>query len=211
MSYKTALLVVLALATLASCLGAPYPKQMVLQHLPTLAAVAALPFVSRRTRLSDASFTCVAAFLLLHILGARYIYSYVPYDRWSEALLGINLSETFGFQRNHYDRVVHFFFGLLWARPVWEVCVRSFQVPRRFAYYSAVEFVLAFSLLYELFEWSLTMLLSPADAGAYNGEQGDIWDAHKDMSLAFLGALLGILLTALAGRKAFTSSVSPPP
>jgi putative membrane protein len=62
--------------------------------------------------------------------------------------------------------------------------------------------VLAFSLLYELFEWGLTMVLSPQDAAAYNGQQGDIWDAHKDMSLAMLGALLGLALTARAARGA---------
>jgi len=51
---------------------------------------------------------------------------------------------------------------------------------------------LAFSLVYELFEWGLTMVLSPSDAGAYNGEQGDLWDAHRDMSCALVGALIAV-------------------
>ncbi|WP_265088482.1 DUF2238 domain-containing protein [Psychrobacter immobilis] len=52
------------------------------------------------------------------------------------------------------------------------------------------------SLLYELLEWGIAATLSPEAAEAYNGQQGDIWDAHKDMALALLGGLIaaGILL-----------------
>jgi putative membrane protein len=46
--------------------------------------------------------------------------------------------------------------------------------------------------IYEIFEWTLTLTLAPADAGAYNGEQGDMFDAQKDMALAALGALLAL-------------------
>jgi putative membrane protein len=193
--YPKALLSTAALLLLISCIGAPYPEQMYLQHIPTVVALALLAISGRRYPLSNAAFTCLVVFLMFHILGARYIYSYVPYDQWAKALLGTDLTSIFHFQRNHYDRVVHFVFGLLWVLPVWEVCVRAFKVPRRFAYYVAFEFVLAFSALYELVEWGLTMVLSPNDADAYNGQQGDMWDAHKDMALAMLGSLaaLGIL------------------
>jgi putative membrane protein len=200
------LFALLCAALAASCIRPPFPQQMVLQHLPTVALLLALPFLARRVPLSDAAFTCLAAFLLLHGLGARYIYSYVPYDRWSEALFGLGLTDAFGFRRNHYDRVVHFFFGALWVRPVQEICARTFRVPRRFSYYTAFEFVLAFSMLYELFEWSLTMVLSPGKAGAYNGEQGDLWDAHKDMALAAAGACVGLLVLRLRGQYSTNAS-----
>lgn len=194
---QNALLGVLAALAVASCVEAPFPGQMYLQHLPTVAAIVALGSLPRRYRISEAAFACLVAFLALHVLGARYIYSYVPYDDWSRAVLGFSLSDRFHWQRNHFDRSVHFFFGLLWVYPGWEIAHRHFRVPERFARYLAVEFVMAFSMLYELFEWSLAMVLSPQDAGAYNGQQGDIWDAQKDMSFALAGALLataGILL-----------------
>lgn len=198
-TYPKALLSTAALLLLLSCIGAPYPEQMYLQHIPTVVALALLAISSRRYPLSNAAFTCLVVFLMFHILGARYIYSYVPYDQWAKVLIGTDLTSVFHFQRNHYDRLVHFVFGLLWALPVWEVCVRTFKVPRRFAYYAAFEFVLAFSALYELFEWGLTMVLSPNDADAYNGQQGDMWDAHKDIALAMLGSL--VALGALAVRS----------
>ncbi|MBQ1495124.1 MAG: DUF2238 domain-containing protein, partial [Acinetobacter sp.] len=53
-----------------------------------------------------------------------------------------------------------------------------------------VQFVMASSLVYELIEWWIAIGLSPEDAENYNGQQGDIWDAHKDMFLATLGSIL---------------------
>jgi putative membrane protein len=190
-AYQRSLLATAAVLLVLGCLGAPYPEQMYLQHIPTVVALVTLAVLSRRYPLSNAAFTCLVVFLMFHILGARYIYSYVPYDRWVKALIGTDLTSLFHFRRNHY-RLVHFAFGLLWVLPVWEVCVRYFKVPRRFAFYVAFEFVLAVSALYELFEWGLTMVLSPNDADAYNGQQGDLWDAHKDMALAMLGSLVAL-------------------
>jgi putative membrane protein len=201
------LLVLLGLALVASCVRPYYPQEMFLQHLPTVFCLVALPVLSRRFAISDAAFACLVVFLLFHVLGARYIYSFVPYDSWSESLLGINVTEAFGFRRNHYDRVVHFLFGALWVRPVWEVCWRYLGVPRRFAFYAAFEFTLAFSMVYELFEWMLAVLLSPESADAYNGQQGDMWDAQKDMSFALAGATIAVLLLLRAERRRRAPSV----
>ena len=209
--YQRTLLAALTALAIASCIRAPYPREMYLQHLPTVAAIVALAILPRRYELSDASFTCLVAFLALHVLGARYLYSNVPYDRWSQAILGFSLTGRFHLRRNHYDRLVHLCFGLLWVQPVWEVAHRHFRIPERFARYQAVELVMAASMLYEVFEWSLTMLLSPADAGAYNGEQGDLWDAQKDMALALAGALLATSAILLFRRLRRRSTVDPRP
>ena len=44
------------------------------------------------------------------------------------------------------------------------------------------------SMIYELFEWLLTMVMSSDVADNYNGQQGDMWDAQKDMALALVGS-----------------------
>ncbi|HEV7667402.1 MAG TPA: DUF2238 domain-containing protein [Thermoanaerobaculia bacterium] len=199
--YPLGLWLVCAAVMLASWVHAPYPDQMLLQHIPTVIVLAAWPILVRRFPLSNAALTCLALFLLLHVVAARYIYSYVPYDEWSRRLLGFGLTERFGFRRNHFDRIVHFSFGALWVRPIWEICVRYFRVPRRFAYYAAFEFVLAWSMLYELVEWGLSLVLAGADADAYNGQQGDLWDAQKDMSFALLGAGLALLVLYFTRRS----------
>lgn len=178
---------------LLSLIGAPYPEQMALQHIPTVLALVAWPWLQRGLRLSRTSMGCIAGFLLLHIVGARYIYSYVPYDDWIAAVTGVSLQDLFGFRRNHYDRLVHFSFGLLFTRPIFDCFVSRLDLPRRLAPYFTVECVLAASAVYELFEWSLTLLLAGGDAEAYNGQQGDMWDAHKDMALAAAGSVLAVL------------------
>lgn len=201
--FQLATLALLAALLLLSLVRAPYPNETYLQHIPTVLALIAWPLLARRFPLTNPTFLCIAGFLLLHIFAARYIYSFVPYDEWSQRLLGFSITERFGFRRNHFDRLVHFSFGLLLVRPIWEICVRYLGIPRRVAYYTAFEFVLAFSMVYELIEWGLSLVLAGADADAYNGQQGDIWDAQKDMVFAMVGGLvaLGILFVTRRRRQ----------
>ena len=57
------------------------------------------------------------------------------------------------------------------------------------------------SLLYELFEWGIATTLSPEAAEAYNGQQGDMWDAHKDMALALVGGIIAAAMTIFFDNK----------
>jgi putative membrane protein len=47
--------------------------------------------------------------------------------------------------------------------------------------------------LYELIEWAVADVFFPEQDFAYLGTQGDIWDAQKDMFMAFCGALISML------------------
>lgn len=174
-----------------------YRDQLLLQHLPTALGLLALWAVSHRPGLTDTSFACVLAFLALHVIGARWIYSQVPYDAWSEALTGRTLSETFGWERNHYDRFVHLAFGALFVGPIHDVLGRTVSVRGAWAWIFAIIGVLAASAVYELAEWGLAVTIAPDAAERYVGQQGDPWDAQKDMTLATLGA---IAAAVVAGR-----------
>ena len=113
-------------------------------------------------------------------------------------MTGTTINGTFGWTRNHFDRLVHFAFGALLVAPVagWLRPVMPALRPRLFA---AGTLLLAASAAYELFEWLLTLVMASESAEAYNGQQGDIWDAQKDMALA----LVGSMVTALwMGRRA---------
>ena len=57
------------------------------------------------------------------------------------------------------------------------------------------------SMAYEIFEWLLTVFLSPEDADSYNGQQGDMWDAQKDMALALVGSTLSAIWIYLIERR----------
>src|SRR5687768_5144565 len=99
-----------------SAIGAAYPPNTWLQVGPVVVGVAAAWWALRRWPMSDASVAWGCAFVLLHLFAARWTYSDVPYDAWGQAL-GFSVDAAFGFQRNMFDRLVHFAFGLCFARP----------------------------------------------------------------------------------------------
>ncbi len=144
----------------------------------------------RRWPMSNASVAWVCAFVLLHLFAARWTYSSVPYDAWGQALTGVSIDAAFGFQRNMFDRLVHFASGLCFALPLVEIGMRHAGLTRRMAAVFMVLAVLAIGALYEIFEWMLTIGLSPEAADQYNGQQGDMFDAPKDMALALIGCLV---------------------
>jgi putative membrane protein len=200
-------LVCLVLLVGISFIGSPFYAQLPLQHIPTAVALSIFLVLSRRYPLSTVSFACLMGFLLVHTLGARYVYSNVPYDEWAMALFGQSISETFGWTRNHYDRLVHFSYGIFFFIPAREVLVRYMSIPERRADYFALEFVMASSMVYELIEWFIGFVLAPEIAEVYNGQQGDIWDAHKDMGLAMLGGIVALFAVRIFGwQKSWKSS-----
>ncbi len=172
----------------------PFPHIAPLHHVPTLLFLLAMPWIARRWQVSDKAMLCLVLFLALHTIGGRYTYTNTPYDAWVSSVFGQGLNDLMGWERNQYDRLVHFAFGLLIVCPVVDVWQKHAQVSRRFAVYIGVEMVLAISALYEVFEWLLSIMLAPDNVEAYNGQQGDIWDAQKDMALAFLGALISAFI-----------------
>jgi putative membrane protein len=183
------MLAAVALGIPLSAWGALYPGNTWLQVGPVALL---LPFAYRALRrwpVSNLSAGCMAGFVLLHLIAARWSYSFVPYDAWFPALAT---------ERNHFDRLVHFAFGALAMAPVVEAGVRHWGLTPRMALIFAITFVLAVGGLYEIFEWSLTLALAPEDAGAYNGEQGDMFDAQKDMALAGVGAVIALPMVRAA-------------
>ena len=181
-----------------SFVEAPYLDDQVLQHAPTVVALGALTWTGLRGRIRCSAVLIACVFLWLHILGARYIYSVVPYDAWIEAVTGWSVDRAFGLQRNHYDRLVHFMFGLLCVLFIDDLFRDS--ITRRLRWMLAVMFVGSISALYEVFEWGLASTVSPERALRYNGQQGDLWDAQKDMALAMLGAVVALPFAALFSR-----------
>lgn len=195
--YQSGLLLAFVLLALASLVGSPFPRDQLVQHVPTAIAVVCLLAITRRVGLTDFSFTLVVVFLALHALGARYIYSYVPYDRWASAVFGATITETFGLRRNHYDRLVHLSFGLLLTIPIHEVVTRVIAPPRVWGYVLAVALNMVGSVLYELGEALVALTFAPDWADRYLGQQGDPWDSHRDMALATAGAVVAATAKAL--------------
>ena len=184
-----------AFAALTS-VDAPAGWYLTAQHAPTVLAVGFLWWLAGRRRVDRASLGLFAAFWGLHCVGARWIYSYVPYDAALRAAFGADTGDWFGWTRNHYDRLVHFAYGVCFAWPAARLH-RRWGRGRWAAAALAVEFVLATSGAYELAEWGAAVVMAPDWADSYLGQQGDAWDAQKDMALAGLGAVLVIVAGSL--------------
>ncbi|MHC5024179.1 MAG: DUF2238 domain-containing protein [Planctomycetota bacterium] len=199
--YRAWLLVAFLVILPLSWIGAASTIDLVLQHTPTVVIVTLLVLTGVRRPLSNVTYTLFFIFMLLHVVGARYLYSNVPYDDWCDALFGFRLGEALAFRRNHYDRFVHLCFGLLMIWPAREIVERMIGVRGGWSWVVGVWLLLAFSSTYELLEWVVAMVMAPDTAEKYNGQQGDAWDAHRDMALALIGAVVSGVVLSLARRR----------
>lgn len=172
-----------------------------LENVLVLVFAAALALSWRRFLLSRVSYTLIFLFLLLHEVGAHYTYAAVPYDEWFQALTGQTLNARIGWERNNFDRVVHFSYGLLLAYPVREVFLRVANVRGFWGYFLPLDLTMSSSMIFELFEWAAAELFGGELGITYLGTQGDVWDAHKDMALASLGAFIAMTVTAMLNRS----------
>jgi len=194
--YPRLLLALLAAFQLLLAIRPHDRADWLLENSLLFAGVAFLVATHRALPLSRVSYTLIFLFMCLHTLGAHYTYSLVPYDRWVEGLTGRTLSSRTGWERNHFDRLVHFCYGLLLAYPAREVFLRVADVRGFWGYYLPLDVVMATSMLYELIEWGSAMVFAGDLGVAYLGTQGDPWDAQKDMAMATLGAVIAMLITA---------------
>ena len=179
---------------IASIKPLEFPSYLLHQSGTVLGVIALLAF-SYKGWVSRSGFNLTILFILLHVVGAHYLYSFVPYNDWLISLFGFDLNHYFGWSRNMYDRLVHFAYGLLLFKITADVFSLAYPGNKNWKIaLLAIQFVMASSMVYELIEWAIAVGVSPEEAENYNGQQGDIWDAQKDMGLATLGAIIAWLL-----------------
>ena len=190
--YLLVLAVLFAAIWAALAISPLYREDWMLENALVVAFAVFLMASWRRFPLSRVSYTLIFLFLCLHEVGAHYTYSLVPYEEWTQALFGLSLNEAMGWERNHFDRLVHFSYGLLLAYPIREMFLRIANVRGFWGYFLPLDVTMSTSMFYELVEWGAAAQLGGELGMAYLGTQGDIWDAHKDMALASLGALIAM-------------------
>jgi putative membrane protein len=147
----------------------------------------------RKFQFSDLSYLLVCVYLCLHVYGSKYTYAENP--------LGYYLKDVFDLSRNHYDRIVHFSFGFLLAYPMREMFLKWLKYPRWVSWMLPIEITLSISAFYELIEWAVADVFFKAQGDAYLGTQGDIWDAQKDVFLAFTGAILATTIVSVVKKS----------
>jgi putative membrane protein len=190
--YLAALAALYAILWTALAISPLSRHDWMLENALVVVAVIILASTYRVLPLSRISYTLIFVFMCLHTLGSHYTYALVPYREWISALTGAPLAEG----RNHFDRMVHFSYGLLLAYPIREMFLRVAAVKGFWGYFLPLDLTMSTSMLYELIEWAAAEIFGGNLGVAFLGTQGDVWDAQKDMALASLGALIAMMLTA---------------
>jgi len=183
------LLAVFAAVWIWAAIDPVYPHDWLLENYLVFIFVPIIVLLGRYFRLSNLSYTLITLFMCMHVIGSHYTYAEVPF--------GVTLQHWFGAERNMYDRLVHFSFGLLMAYPMREMFHRVARAGTFWGFWLPVELVLAFSAIYEIIEWLVAAGVDPSAGLAFLGAQGDVWDAQKDMVVAGIGAFVAMSLTVL--------------
>jgi putative membrane protein len=168
-----------------------------LENILVLVSVPVLVATRDRMRFSNLSYGCLFIFYTLHSIGAHYTYSLVPYDAWWQTLTGSTLNQMLGWERNHYDRLIHFLYGVLLLPPSAELLGRYAPSRGIWRPLLPILFIVSHSAIFELFEWIAALIVAPELGNAYLGTQGDPWDAQQDMALGALGAILATMILRL--------------
>ncbi len=169
-----------------------YRADWLLENLLVFAFAGVLVATHRRFAFSNFSWLLIALFLALHAVGAHSTYSETPIGAW--------LQHALGWSRNHYDRIVHFAFGFLLTYPMREIALRALRPRPLWGWLLPFLAALSASCAYELIEAWVAWIVSPELGTAYLGTQGDEWDAQRDMTCAFAGALVALVTAAVYRR-----------
>ena len=165
-----------------------------LEVAPVLIGVPILIYIWPRFRLTPLVYTLLWIHAVILMVGGKYTYAEVPLGFW--------LQDTFGFARNHYDRIGHFAQGFIPAMLAREILIRKSPLRgSRWLPFVVVSICLAFSAFYELIEF-WTALVAGGGAEAFLGTQGDVWDTQWDMQMALVGAIVALVaLSRLHDRE----------
>mgnify|MGYP006365337249 FL=1 len=179
----------LAIAIIALAFSGIAPKDRLTWLLEVVWVIVAIPIIVlnwRRFPLTRLLCWLMVAHALVLIHGGAYTYAETPIGFW--------LRDTFGFERNPWDRVGHLMQGFVPAILARELMLRCTPLRRGgWLFYLVLAACLSFSAFFELIEWWAALIYG-ADADAFLATQGDVWDTQWDMFLCLVGATLSLVL-----------------
>jgi putative membrane protein len=163
------------------------------ENIPiVLIAIVLVVLYLRGIVFSAVAYALMAVLLYLHTIGGHYTFERVPFGY---------VTNLFGFERNHYDRVAHFSVGF-YAWAIAELLVMKRAVRSRVVLFLFPIFTIAFvAMAYELIEWAYAVTAGGPSAASFLCSQGDIWDAQKDMLADTLGAVVVMIAFFVSRRR----------
>ena len=164
----------------------PYDRiTWLMEVAPVLIALPILVLTYGLFPLTRLLYVLIFLHAIVLITGGAYTYARVPFGFWLEHL--------FSLSRNNYDRIGHFFQGLVPALLARELLIRlGYVTNKRMASVLAICVAMAISAWYELIEWAAALILGQK-ADDFLGTQGDPWDTQWDMFMCFIGSLVAMI------------------
>lgn len=184
--YAGALL--LALILIYTGISATEKITWLMEVTPVIIVVPLLLATATRYPLTPLLYALIFCHAIILMVGGMYTYAKVP--------VGFTVQEWLDLSRNPYDKLGHFFQGLVPALAAREILVRGNIVRgRKMLAFLVCCVALAISATYELIEWWAALAMGQG-ADDFLGTQGDPWDTQSDMFCALLGALSTVLVLA---------------
>ena len=167
-----------------------------LETVPSAIGLAAIFFSRNSFPLSNFLYRIILIHTIILSIGGHYTYAQVP--------LYNHLQEILGSARNDFDKVGHFFQGITPALLTRELIIKKTNLKSpTFTFIFCISTALAFSGLYEIFEW--LMAVTTGEGAEFVSMQGDIWDAQKDMLTALFGAIFILVFFGKAHDKSISN------
>lgn len=175
-----------------------------METAPAMAGGAILAATCRRFPLTTVNYILIWIFSLILMTGGHYTYAEVPLGNWAR--------DAFHLSRNHFDRLGHFFQGVIPAMLARELLIRTSPLrPGKWLSVICAGLSLAVSASYELFEWWYAVTYGGKQAADFLGSQGDVWDAQWDMFMALCGAAASLTLLARTQDRQLSRMEPPSP
>jgi putative membrane protein len=160
-----------------------YPQDWLLENILVFIFFPFIYWMDNKHHYTLLSLILVLIFASLHALGSHYTYAQMEHFDI--------ITQFFGFERNHFDRLVHFASGLLLFRLIFEMSTEGIASVNKALVYTSM-MIITIATLYELLEWLVVILFHPELGGAFLGTQGDIWDAQQDIFAALIGIAVNL-------------------
>ena len=151
----------------------------VAEVIPVVIVFALLLMTYQHFRFTNLAYGLMAFWIFWHTIGGHYTFANVPFGF---------VTDFFGFERNHFDRIGHLSVGF-YAYPLMEWVTRKRWCGPILASFLGVFFIMSIAAGYEIVEWWFAVVVGGGAGIEFLGSQGDIWDAQKDMLADTLGAL----------------------
>ncbi|HDG1674217.1 MAG: DUF2238 domain-containing protein [Kluyvera cryocrescens] len=160
----------------------------IMEVTPVIIIVPLLLLTAKRYPLTPLLYTLIFFHAIILMVGGQYTYAKVP--------IGFDVQAWLDLSRNPYDKLGHFFQGLVPALAAREILARGQYVRgRKMLAFLVCCVALAISATYELIEWWAALAMGQG-ADDFLGTQGDPWDTQSDMFCALLGALTTVIVLA---------------